>query len=188
MAVAMDSIGKLLEMPAASAIALQVGAEHYFDAVRSLVDIFAPRKGLHSIYVTATIPSKSIINALEGLDVDLEKTYFVDCVASMMMGIGEKHDRAVCVESPTMLENLMLKVEFLLRKLKGTDCVVILDSINSLAIHNSHKILSEFLHILINHLRSRNAYTIILSMEEYATEEIGNILHLVCDDSIIFTG
>jgi archaellum biogenesis ATPase FlaH len=86
-----------------------------------------------------------------------------------------------------MLENIMLKVEFLIRKLKDAECVVIIDSINSLAIHNNPKILSEFLHILINHLRSRNAYTVIFAMEEYATEEISNILNLVCDETIAFT-
>ncbi|MFQ5837171.1 MAG: ATPase domain-containing protein [Thermoplasmata archaeon] len=188
MALATDAMGKLLEMPPASAVAMVMKAEHYFDAVRVILDVFAPKRDVHSIYVTATIPSKSIINALEVLDVDLKRTYFVDCVSSMMMGIGERHEKAVYVESPSMLENIMLKVEFLIRKLKGVDCVVVIDSINSLAIHNSPKILSEFLHILINHLRSRNAYTVIFAMEEYATEEIGNILNLVCDDSVTFTG
>ncbi|MEE9236799.1 MAG: ATPase domain-containing protein [Thermoplasmata archaeon] len=188
MASTTDSMGKLQEMPPASAIALQMEAKHYFDAVRALLDVFAPRKHLHSIYVTATIPSKSIISALEVLDVDLKRTHFVDCVSSMMMGFSEKDEGTVYVESPTMLENILLKVEFLIRKLDGADSVVIIDSINSLAIHNSLKIVSEFLHILINHLRSRNAYTVIFAMEEYTTEEVENILSLVCDETVNFTG
>ncbi len=175
-------------MPPASAIALQTGAEHYFDAVRAILDVFAPKKGLQSIYMTATIPSKSIISALEVLDVDLKNVRFVDCVASMMMGFSEKDERTVYVESPTMLENILLKVEFLIRKLDEAPSVVVIDSINSLAIHNSIKILSEFLHIFINHLKARSAYTIVFSMEEYATEEVDNILKLVCDDTVIFTG
>ena len=162
-------------------------AENYFDVVRVILDEFAPKKGLHAIYVTATIPSKSILNALTVLDVDLEKTHFVDCVSRMMMGLDERHEKATYVESPSMLENILLKVEFLIRKLGGVDCVVVMDSVNSLAIHNSTKILSEFLHILVNHLRSRNAYTIILSMEEYATEEIHDILNLVADEAFAFS-
>ncbi len=182
-----DGLAKLLEVPPASAVGLQLRAEHYFDAVRALLDVFAPKKKLSAIYVTATLPSKSISNALQVLDVDLKNTYFVDCVSSMMMGTGDKDEKTVYVESPTMLENMMLKVEFLIRKLKGADVVVVLDSINSLAIHNNSKLLSEFLHIFINHLRTRNAYTIILSMEEYATKDIGEILNLVCDESVPFT-
>ncbi len=180
-------MAKLIEMPPPVAVALHLRAEHYFDAIRALLDVFAPQKKLHSIYVTATLPSKSIINALKVLDVDMKNAYFVDCVASMMMGTGDRDEQSVFVESPTMLENMMLKVEFLIRKLKGADVVVIVDSINSLAIHNTPKLLSEFLHILINHLRSRNAYTVILSMEEYTNEDIGDILNLVCDESITFS-
>lgn len=188
MALVEVGVSKLLEIPAASAIALEMRAESYFDAIRAILDEFAPKKGLHTIYVTATIPSKSIIKALTVLEVDLEKTYFVDCISRMMMGIDERHEKAVYVESPSMLENIMLKVEFLIRKLAGAECAVVVDSINSLAIHNSTKILSEFLHILVNHLRSRNATTLILSMEEYATEEIHNILSLVADEAFAFSG
>lgn len=181
-----EAMSRLTELPAPAAVALTLQAEHYFDAVRALLDVFAPQKKLSAIYITATLPSKSIINALKVLDVDLKDTYFVDCVASLMLGAGEKDDRVVYVESPTMLENMMLKVEFLIRKLKGAETIVILDSVNSLAINNGPKMLSEFLHILTNHLRSRNAYTVILSMQEYTTEEIRDILNLVCDETIPF--
>ncbi|HEY5538475.1 MAG TPA: hypothetical protein VIL58_02915, partial [Thermoplasmata archaeon] len=97
---------------------------------------------------------------------------------------GQKHPHAIFVESPTMLENLMLKVEFLIRKHSDRRALVVLDSINSLAIHNNTKILSEFLHILVNNLRSRGAYTVIFSMQEYETDEIRNMLVLVSDESI----
>lgn len=187
MATTLASLGRLEELPPGSAVAMQMQSEHYFDAIQALLDVFAPQKGLQAIYVTSTIPSKSIIQALEVLEVDLTNIHFVDCVSSMMMGFSEKHPHAVHVESPTMLENTLLKVEFLIRKLGGADAVVIVDSINSLAIHNSIKILSEFLHILITHLRSRNAYTVILSMEEYATEEVESVLSLVCDETVVFT-
>jgi KaiC/GvpD/RAD55 family RecA-like ATPase len=165
-------------------VALQVKADTYFDAIRLILDGFAAKKGLHTIYVTCTIPSKSIINALEILEVDISKVYFVDCVSSMMMGLSERHERTVYVESPSMLEMMMLKIEFLVRKLKQDNVVVILDSINSLAIHNNPKVLSEFLHILINHLRSKNAYTILFAMQEYTNEEIRNMIDLVADQTI----
>ena len=165
-----------------------MASEHYFDAVRGILDVFAPQKNLDAVYITATIPSKSIIGALTTLEVDLSRTRFVDCVSRMTMGAGERDDRAVYVESPTMLETVLLKVEFLLRKLGGEEAVVVLDSINSLAIHNSPRVLSEFLHMLTNHLRTRGAYTFIFSMAEYASEEIANILNLVADDVIHFEG
>lgn len=184
MGIASDIAEKLNSLPESSAVALKMNAEVYFDTIRGVLDNFALKKGLDCIYITSTIPSQSIINALQVLEINLSKVYFVDCISHMMMGAGIKLERVHYVESPTMLETIMLKVEYLMREVKEGNKVVLLDSINSLAIHNSIRILSEFLHILVNNLRSKNAYTIILSVEEYGSEEITNMMNLVCDETI----
>ncbi len=175
---------RLSGLPESSAIAVRIRADNYFDTIRGILDSFAPEKNLDSLYVTWTIPAQSIVNALEVLEIDLERIFFVDAVSQFMMGDATKHEHAIYVESPTMLENVMLKVEYLIRKTKGKNNLVILDSINSMAIHNSTKILSEFLHILVNNLRAKGAYTLIFSMEEYESEEISNMMNLVCDETI----
>ena len=176
-----DRLGNL---PEASAVAIRLKAEQYFDAIQGMLDRFATKKGLEVVYVTSTIPSQSIINALEALEIPIDHVWFVDCISQIMMSQAKRHQHAIVVESPTMLENIMLKVEFLLRKHPDRNALVVLDSINSLAIHNNTKILSEFLHILVNNLRSRGAYTIIFSMQEYETDEIRNMLVLVSDETI----
>ena len=176
-----DRLGNL---PEASAVAIRLKAEQYFDAIQGMLDRFATKKDLEVVYVTSTIPSQSIINALEALEIPIDHVWFVDCISQIMMSQAKRHQHAIVVESPTMLENIMLKVEFLLRKHPDRNALVVLDSINSLAIHNNTKILSEFLHILVNNLRSRGAYTVIFSMQEYETDEIRNMLVLVSDETI----
>ncbi len=188
MAVVSQIAEKLEALPESSAIALKMKAEQYFDVVRGILDVFAKKKQLDSIYVTSTIPCQSIINALQVLEIDVEHIWFVDCISQIMMSVSEKHSHAIYVESPTMLENLMLKVEYLIRKTGAKENLVILDNINSLAIHNNLKILSEFLHILVNNLRSKNTYTIIFTMEEYQSEDMQNMLNLVCDETIVLEG
>ncbi len=175
---------KLAILPEASAVALRLKAEQYFDAIQGMLDRFATKKDLEVIYVTSTIPSQSILNALEALETPLAHIWFVDCISQIMMSQSKHHAHSIVVESPTMLENIMLKVEFLLRKHPDRNALVIVDSVNSLAIHNNTKILSEFLHILVNNLRARGAYTVIFSMREYETEEIRNMLVLVSDETI----
>jgi KaiC/GvpD/RAD55 family RecA-like ATPase len=166
------------------AVALHLKADQYFDAIQGLIDRFATKKELEVIYVTSTIPSQSILNAMEALEIPVEHIWFVDCITQIMMSQAKRHPHSIVVESPTMLENIMLKVEFLLRKNPDRSALVVLDSINSLAIHNNTKILSEFLHILVNNLRARGAYTVIISMQEYETEEIRNMLVLVSDEAV----
>ena len=179
---------KLMELPEGSAVALRMGADQYFDAIRDILDVFAPQKELDALYVTSTIPSRSIINALEVLEIPMDHIWFVDCISQIMMSGTAEHAHVIHVEAPTMLENIMLKVEYLVRKTKERGNVIVLDSINSLAIHNNTKILSEFLHIMVSNLRSKNAYTIIFSMEQYETEEIRNMMNLVCDETIAVGG
>ena len=175
---------KLSALPIASAVALHLKADQYFDAIQGLIDRFATKKDLEVVYVTSTIPSQSILNAMEALEIPVEHIWFVDCITQIMMSQAKRHSHSIIVESPTMLENIMLKVEFLLRKNPDRNALVVLDSINSLAIHNNTKILSEFLHILVNNLRARGAYTVIISMQEYETEEIRNMLVLVSDEAL----
>ena len=176
-----DRLGSL---PDSSAVAMRLKSDQYFDTIQGMLDRFAVKKQLEVVYVTSTIPSQSIINALEVLEIPMDHIWFIDCISQIMMSQAKRHPHAIIVESPTMLENIMLKVEFLLRKHSDRSALVVLDSINSLAIHNNTKILSEFLHILVNNLRSRGAYTVIFSMQEYETEEIRNMLVLVSDETI----
>ena len=184
LSVTMDVADRLGTLSESSAIAMRLKADQYFDAIQGMLDRFATKKDLEVVYVTSTIPSQSIINALEALEISMDHVWFVDCISQIMMSQAKRHAHAIVVESPTMLENIMLKVEFLLRKHADRKALVVLDSINSLAIHNNTKILSEFLHILVNNLRSRGAYTVIFSMQEYETEDIRNMLVLVSDETI----
>jgi KaiC/GvpD/RAD55 family RecA-like ATPase len=182
--VAAELADKLASVPESSAIALRLRTDQYFDAIQGMLDRFATKKDLEVVYVTSTIPSQSIIHALEALEIPMDHIWFVDCISQIMMSKDKRHAHEIVVESPTMLENIMLKVEFLLRKHPDRNALIVLDSINSLAIHNNTKILSEFLHILVNNLRSRGAYTVIFSMREYETEEIRNMLVLVSDEAV----
>lgn len=177
---------QLNELPPSSAVSLQMSVDNYLDVMRGVLDLFANRRDMDIIYVTATISFEAIKRVLQALDIDTSRVYFVDCISHIMMGASAaQHDEhTTLVESPTMLENIMLKVEYLIRRSEAEHKLVIIDSINSLAIHNNNWILSEFLHILVSGLRARDVYTIILSVEEHSTPEINNMVNLVCDTAI----
>ena len=184
--VAQHVANELLEVPPSSAISLQMSVDHYLEVLRGVLDLFASKKEVDIIYVTSTISFESIKRVMEALDIDTSRVYFVDCISHLMMGAssGEMDEHVTLVESPTMLENVMLKAEYLIRLSEAEEKLVVIDSINSLAIHNNNWILSEFLHILVSGLRARNVYTVILSVDEHSTPEITNMVNLVCDHGI----
>ena len=186
MSLTAEITGKLNELPESSAIALVINVDDYLDTMRAVLDAFIVEKDQSAIYITSTIPSHSIKNILNILEIDMNRIYFIDCISHIMMGAAVQSEHVYFVESPTMLENIMLKVEYLMRSVEGKK-LVLLDSINSLAIHNNTKILSEFLHIMVNSLRGKEAYTLILSVEEQSSEEITNMLGLICDETLVIT-
>jgi KaiC/GvpD/RAD55 family RecA-like ATPase len=175
---------ELEEMPPSAAVSLQVGVDYYLDAIRSVVDIYAAKRDVDVIYVTATISYQAIADILKALEIDASKVHFVDCISHSMMGSSMQGGQVLFVESPTMLENIMLKTEYLLRKSEAKEKLVLLDSVNSLAIHNSNNVLTEFLHIFVSSLRSRSVNTLILTVIEHTTPELNNMVNLVCDSVI----
>ena len=175
---------ELEQMPPSAAISLQVGVDYYLDAIRAVVDIYSSKRDVDVIYVTATISYQAISDILKALEIDSAKVHFVDCISHTMMGAALGGSQVLFVESPTMLENIMLKTEYLLRKSKAKERLVLLDSVNSLAIHNSTYVLSEFLHIFVSSLRSKEVNTLILTVIEHTTPELNNIVNLVCDSVI----
>ncbi|MGM0406169.1 MAG: hypothetical protein ACQEQM_08520 [Thermoplasmatota archaeon] len=177
-------LNKLETLEPGSAIALKFDIESYFDVITTITDDFIKGKDMRVIYETSTIPANSILELLNAMEISMDPINFVDAVSYMTMGAAGKSVGVTFVESPTMLENIMLKIEYLLKKNPSESNTVVLDSINSLAIHNDNKILAEFLHILISSLRSSDCYTIILSVAEQESEDIDNILAMVCDDII----
>jgi KaiC/GvpD/RAD55 family RecA-like ATPase len=181
-----DIARQLGELTPGTAVSLQMSVDNYLDVMRGVLDMHANKQDMDTIYVTATISFEAIKRVMEALDIDTSRVYFVDCISHIMMGTAaaQRDEHASLVESPTMLENIMLKVEYLIRRSQSKQKLVIIDSINSLAIHNNNWILSEFLHILVSGLRAKDAYTVILSVEEHSTPEIVNMVNLVCDQGI----
>ncbi len=175
---------KLESLEPGSAVALKVDVDAYFEVITALTDDFPRDREMQVIYTTSTISSSTIIQVLDAFDIDKSKINFVDAVSYMTMGAAEHKEDVTFVESPTMLENISLKIEYLLKKYPTENNTVVLDSIDSLSIHNDNRILSEFLHILISNLRSHDCYTFIMSVSEQESEDIDNMLAMVCDDFI----
>lgn len=181
--VAGQVVRRVEEVGPSVAIALEFPMSQYFDVLRGLVDL-TQQKDLKCIYITAAVPSTTILATFEALEINTENIAFVDCISQMIMGERQKTEKIIYVESPTILENIVLKVEFLMRKMGPGQRLVVVDSINSLAIHNDTKMLSEFLHVLISGLSPKEAYPVMLSTAEGMKPDVKEMLNLVCDQVI----
>jgi KaiC/GvpD/RAD55 family RecA-like ATPase len=176
---------KLEELGPSVAVALEFSMANYFDVLRGLINNFAGAKKLNVIYITSTLPATTIQSTLDTLEVDASHIYIIDTISQMIMSKRDfVSDRIVYVESPTTLENVVLKVEYLNRHIGGGAKLVVVDSINSMAIHNDTKMLSEFLRVLISGLSDKEAYPVVLSIQGASRADVSEMLYLVCDQVI----
>ncbi len=179
-----DQIGAALkEASDNAAISLITDINNYFTAMKEVVT-YTQDEGLECVYITATIPSSVIKDQLASEDLSSDHVHFVDCI-SFMVGKGPEAESSVLyIESPTMIETIMLKVHTMIKRLGDKPKMVFLDSVNTLSLHNDEKIMQEFVHYLINTLRVKGVSSVLLSIEDQTPEDLEIILKLVCDDVI----
>jgi hypothetical protein len=163
-------------------------ADHYFAVLNATLRDVGTETDAHTIYVAVTNPASFVWSLAQALDVPADRISFVDTISHIMMNFKDPLPNALYIESPRMLEEIMLRVEFLLRKYPHPRQIVVVDSVNSLAIHNPPDLLSEFFHILLNNLKSRQVLTVVLSVAEDESNPVDQMLSLIVDETIDVRG
>jgi KaiC/GvpD/RAD55 family RecA-like ATPase len=186
--VPVDIGERLRALPGGSAVALKLDpreyADHYFAVLNATLRDVGSETNTHTIYVAVTNPASFVWSLAQALDVPMDRISFVDAISHIMMNYSNPLPNATYVESPRALEEIMLRVEYLLRKFPHPRSIVVIDSVNSLAIHNPPELLSEFFHILLNNLKSRSVLTLVLETSEEEQKGIEQMLNLVVDETI----
>jgi archaellum biogenesis ATPase FlaH len=177
-------IAKMEEAGPAVGMVMNINMESYFDVLTGLVDTFTKKHGLNCIYIASSVSASTISSALSSLDISTKDMHFVDCVSYGVMESLDGGENTVYVESPTMLENIVLKTEYTFKRLEGKPSLVILDSINSMALNNSTNMLSEFVQVLMTLMKSKRAYVVLLCVEEQLKPELREMLSLVSDQIV----
>ena len=179
---------RLRALPVGSAVALKLDpreyADHYFAVLNATLRDVGADAGNHTIYVAVTSPAAFVWSLAQALDVTIDRIAFVDAISHLMMNYSNPLPNVSYVESPRALEEIMLRVEYLLRRYPHPRTTVVVDSVNSLAIHNPPELLSEFFHILLNNLKTRQVLTLVLETTDEEAASVEQMLNLVVDETI----
>ncbi|HTZ61450.1 MAG TPA: hypothetical protein VMC82_02235 [Thermoplasmata archaeon] len=185
----MADIGERLRaLPGGSAAALKIDpreyADHYFAVLNATLRDVGSETNAHVIYITVTNPASFVWSLAQALDVPGDRISFVDVISHIMMNYSNPLPNATYIETPRALEEIMLRVDYLLRKYPHPRSVVVVDSVNALAIHNPRELLSEFFHIFLTNLKSRNVLTLILITSDEEAGGLEQMLGLLVDETI----
>ncbi len=179
---------RLRSLPGGSAVALKLDAreyaDHYFAVLNATLRDVGSEANAHVIYITVTNPASFVWSLAQALDVPADRISFVDVISHIMMNYANPLPNATYIETPRALEEIMLRVDYLLRKYPHPRSIVVVDSLNALAIHNPRELLSEFFHIFLTNLKSRNVLNLILLTSDEEAGGLEQMLSLLVDETI----
>ena len=165
----------------ATAINQSVGiilpGSNYSDLVQALFEHMHSKSENVWVYVTITRPYENIVKQFGDLS-NNGNIKFIDCI-SRAAGLTKTDPNCIFVESPALLEKVILEIMDIFRDL-GDDVkkYLVIDSLSSLLIYNDVPLVTEFFTHLTNRTRLSDIHTVSLAIEEEVDDSISKILYL----------
>ena len=176
---------QLTEVSLNSSVQVRCGTSNAFMVTASVIVPLLHSFEMGGVYISASRGATETIDALETLGLSTENIHFIDLVSSGFLGGTEvEHKNISFVDSPIMLESVLLRTLYHLRTTSNERNFVFLDSVNALAIYNEERMLAEYLHTFINTFRNREVLTVILNVPDQTPPSVLANMDLYCTDLV----
>ena len=176
---------QLTEVSLNSAVQVRCGNSNSFMVTASTMLPLIQSFGMGGVYISASRGAVEIIQAFESVGIDVSNIQFLDLVSSGILGGTDvPYPNVHFVDSPIMLESILLRTLYVLRTMDSQRNFVFLDSVNALAIYNDDRMLAEYLHTFINTFRQREVLTVILNVPDQTPPLVLSNLDTYCTDIV----
>tara|TARA_B110000495_G_C22923106_1_gene539356 strand:- start:150 stop:734 length:585 start_codon:yes stop_codon:yes gene_type:complete len=176
---------QLTEVSLNSSIQVRCGNSNAFMVTASTMIPLMQMFEMSGVYICVTRGAVEIIEAFEAIGVDVTNIQFIDLVSSGTLGGTDAvYPNITFIDSPIMLESVLLRTLYTLRISTSERNFVLIDSVNALAIYNEERMLAEYLHIFINTFRQREVLSVILNVPDQVPPMVLSNLDLYCTDLI----
>lgn len=176
---------QLTEVSLSSSVQVRCGNSNAFMVTASTMIPLMQMFEMGGVYICATRGAVEIIEAFEAIGVDVSHIQFIDLVSSGILGGTDvQYQNITFVDSPIMLESVLLRTLYIIRISQSERNFVLIDSVNALAIYNEEKMLAEYLHTFINTFRQREVLSVILNVPDQVPPAVLANLDLYCTDLI----
>ena len=158
---------QLTQVSLGSSVQVRMSSANAFAVTASTMVPLMQMFEMGGVYISASRGAVEIIQAFEAIGVDVSGIHFLDLVSSGVLGGTDvPYANITFVDSPIMLESIMLRTLYTLRTVNNQRNFVFLDSVNALAIYNDDRMLAEYLHTFINTFRQREVLSVILNVPD----------------------
>jgi hypothetical protein len=176
---------QLTQVSLGSSIQVRMSATNSFAVTASTMIPLMQMFEMGGVYISASRGAVEIIQAFESIGVDVSGIQFLDLVSSGVLGGTDvPYSNITFVDSPIMLESILLRTLYTLRTVSSARNFVFLDSVNALAIYNDDRMLAEYLHTFINTFRQREVLSVMLNVPDQTPPLVLANLDTYCTDLI----
>ena len=176
---------QLTEVSLNSAVQVRCGNSNAFMVTASTMIPLLQMFEMSGVYISASRGAAEVIQGFEAIGVDVSHIQFIDLVSSGILGgTTVPYSNVHFVDSPIMLESVLLRTLYILKTTDYERNFIFLDSVNSLAIYNEDRMLAEYLHTFINTFRQQEVLTVILNVPDQTPPLVLSNLDLYCTDLI----
>lgn len=176
---------QLTEVSLNSAVQVRCGNSNAFMVTASTMIPLLQMFEMSGVYISASRGAAEVIQGFEAIGVDVSHIQFIDLVSSGILGgTTVPYSNVHFVDSPIMLESVLLRTLYILKTTGHERNFIFLDSVNSLAIYNEDRMLAEYLHTFINTFRQQEVLTVILNVPDQTPPLVLSNLDLYCTDLI----
>ena len=171
-----------------SAIQVRCGNSNAFNVTASTLIPLMQMFEMGGVYICASVGAAERIEEFKSIglsDADISRIQFIDLVSSGILGGTDvEYNNIHFVDSPIMLESVLLRTLYILRMTTSARNFVFLDSVNALAIYNDDRMLAEYLHPFINTFRQQDVLSVILNVPDQTPPLVLSNLDLYCTDLV----
>jgi len=176
---------QLTQVSLGSSVQVRMSSANSFAVTASTMIPLMQMFEMGGVYISASRGAVEIIQAFEAIGVDVSNIQFLDLVSSGVLGGTDvPYSNITFVDSPIMLESIMLRTLYTLRTVNNQRNFVFLDSVNALAIYNDDRMLAEYLHTFINTFRQREVLSVILNVPDQTPPLVLANLDTYCTDLV----
>ena len=176
---------QLTEVSLNSAVQVRCGNSNSFMVTASTMIPLLQMFEMSGVCISASRGAAEVIQGFEAIGVDVSHIQFIDLVSSGILGgTTVPYSNVHFVDSPIMLESVLLRTLYILKTTDHERNFIFLDSVNSLAIYNEDRMLAEYLHTFINTFRQQEVLTVILNVPDQTPPLVLSNLDLYCTDLI----
>jgi len=136
----------------------------------------------YGFILSASRPYSNLISFYKKNNINTEKLFFLDCVSKSETKNKENISNVLYIENLSDLTHILISIDEIVKKIKSK--YIVIDSINTMLIHNKAEVFARFLHSLMTKLRLNLVNGLFISFEDEKNKEIRAEIAQLCDKVI----